>query len=52
LLVMAIIGGAIFPAAMGYVSDRSGSIATAMLVPALCFVVVLAFGLVNRRPAA
>jgi FHS family L-fucose permease-like MFS transporter len=52
LLVMAIIGGAIFPAAMGYVSDRSGSIATAMLVPALCFVVVLAFGLVNRPPAA
>lgn len=43
LLVMAIVGGAVVPAAMGLVSDRSGSIVHAMLVPALCFAVVLAF---------
>lgn len=49
LLVMAIIGGAIFPALMGFVSDRSGSIVNAMLVPALCFAMVFAFGAVNRR---
>ncbi|TPG54687.1 L-fucose:H+ symporter permease [Sphingomonas glacialis] len=48
LLVMAIIGGAVFPAAMGLVSDASGSIVPAMLVPAGCFLVVLLFGLSAR----
>lgn len=42
LLVMAIIGGAVITALMGYVSDSS-SIATAMLVPAGCFVAVFGF---------
>jgi FHS family L-fucose permease-like MFS transporter len=52
LLVMAIVGGAVFPAVMGLVSDASGSIVRAMLVPAGCFLVVLAFGLYHlRRPA-
>ncbi|MDV3456954.1 L-fucose:H+ symporter permease [Sphingomonas sp. HF-S4] len=45
LLVMAIIGGAVLTAAMGAVSDASGSILWAMLVPAGCFLVVLAFAL-------
>jgi FHS family L-fucose permease-like MFS transporter len=49
LLVMAIVGGAAMPAAMGFVSDRSGSILTAMLVPALCFAVVMGFALKVRR---
>ena len=40
LIVMAIIGGAVLTAAMGLVSDWSGTIKAAMLVPALCFVVV------------
>jgi MFS transporter, FHS family, L-fucose permease len=43
LLVMAIIGGAVLTALMGWISDASGSILTAMLVPALCFVAVLMF---------
>jgi FHS family L-fucose permease-like MFS transporter len=42
LLVMAIIGGAVVTALMGYVSDHS-SIALAMLVPAGCFVTIFAF---------
>lgn len=45
LLVMAIIGGAVLTAAMGYTSDASGSILWAMLVPAFCFLVVMAFAL-------
>jgi FHS family L-fucose permease-like MFS transporter len=49
LLVMAIIGGAVFPAVMGLVSDASGSIVRAMLVPALCFVVVVLFGVTARK---
>lgn len=48
LLVMAIIGGAVLTAAMGYVSDTSGSILWAMLVPATCFLVVMAFALRAR----
>jgi FHS family L-fucose permease-like MFS transporter len=49
LLVMAIVGGAAFPALMGFVSDTSGSIVFAMLVPAGCFVVVMLFGLAKAR---
>jgi len=49
VLVMAIIGGASFPALMGFVSDRSGSIGLAMLLPGICFIVVLTFGLVVSR---
>lgn len=51
LLVMAIIGGAVFPALMGLVSDASGTILDAMLVPAACFGVVLLFALTARRSA-
>jgi FHS family L-fucose permease-like MFS transporter len=40
LIVMAIIGGAVLTAAMGLVSDQTGTIKAAMLVPAVCFVVV------------
>jgi FHS family L-fucose permease-like MFS transporter len=51
LVVMAIIGGAVFTAAMGLVSDRTGEIRLAMLVPVLCFVVVAAFAASMRRAA-
>lgn len=50
-LVMSIIGGAILTALMGFISDQS-SIRVAMLVPAVCFVVVAAFGLRGRESAA
>ncbi|USI75062.1 L-fucose:H+ symporter permease [Sphingomonas morindae] len=42
-IVMAIIGGAVLTALMGLISDRSGAIRWAMLVPAFCFLVVAAF---------
>ena len=45
LLVMAIIGGAVFTALMGLVSDRTGSMVNAMAVPMICFLVVLGFAL-------
>jgi FHS family L-fucose permease-like MFS transporter len=48
LIVMAIIGGAVLTAAMGLISDLSGAIRMAMLVPAAAFVVVAAFAW-NRR---
>ncbi len=48
ILVMSIIGGAVLPVVMGRLSDLS-SIATAMLVPGACFIVVGAFALSGRH---
>ncbi|MEO6282468.1 MAG: L-fucose:H+ symporter permease [Dyadobacter sp.] len=47
LVIMAIVGGAIFPVIMGQVSDIS-SIQTAYIVPAVCFLVVLYFAVKNN----
>jgi FHS family L-fucose permease-like MFS transporter len=49
LLVMAIIGGAIFPAMMGRISDVS-SIQKAFVVPLLCYVFILYFGWWGHKP--
>ncbi len=49
LLVMSIIGGAVFPAVMGYISDVS-NIRYAFLVPFLCHVYVLYFAARGYRP--
>ncbi len=43
MLVMAIIGGAVLTALMGKLSDVTGHIRLAMLVPLACFAVVAAF---------
>ena len=51
LIVMAVIGGAAFPPFMGWLSHGIVSIQTAMLVPCLSFVVVLAFALTITRTA-
>jgi MFS transporter, FHS family, L-fucose permease len=50
LLVMSIIGGAVFPAIMGYISDVS-NIRYAFLVPFLCHIYVLYFATRGFRPA-
>jgi FHS family L-fucose permease-like MFS transporter len=49
LLVMSIIGGAIFPAIMGYISDRT-NIREAFIVPLLCHIYVLYFAARGYRP--
>ncbi len=49
LLVMAIIGGAVFPALMGYISDIS-SIQTAFVVPLFCYAYVLYFAAQGFKP--
>jgi FHS family L-fucose permease-like MFS transporter len=43
-LVMSIVGGAVIPLLMGMISDRTGSIQLAYIVPLLCFLVTLYFG--------
>jgi FHS family L-fucose permease-like MFS transporter len=49
LLVMAIIGGAAFPAFMGYVSDLT-SIRTAFCVPLLCYLYIWYFAAKGSAP--
>jgi FHS family L-fucose permease-like MFS transporter len=51
LLVMAIVGGAFFPAIMGRISDAA-SIQKAFLVPLLCYVYIFYFGVRGYKPAA
>ena len=51
LLVMSIIGGAFFPAVMGRISDAS-RIQRAFVVPLLCYLFILYFGLSGHKPVA
>ncbi|WNO52376.1 L-fucose:H+ symporter permease [Stakelama saccharophila] len=51
LIIMAIIGGAVFPPIMGLVSQWTGHIQPAMLMPAGCFAVVAVYAARVRRIA-
>jgi len=51
LLVMAILGGAFFPAIMGRISDAY-SIQTAFVVPLLCYAFILYFGMSGYKPSS
>lgn len=51
-LIMAILGGAVLTAIQGQVSDLSGSIKVAFVVPMICFVVIAAYGIWNTRLVA
>lgn len=43
LIVMSIVGGAVLPLGLGYISDISGSIQYGYVVPLLCFAVVFIY---------
>jgi FHS family L-fucose permease-like MFS transporter len=51
LIIMAIIGGAILPPVMGFLSDYTG-VQTGMLLPLICFVAVTLFGFSETRKLA
>jgi FHS family L-fucose permease-like MFS transporter len=51
LLNVAIVGGAVIPLLTGIAADTTGSLAVALLLPALCYAVIAAFGIYARRPA-
>ena len=51
IINVAIFGGAVVPLATGALADASGSLAAAMILPALCYGVILFYGLYARRPA-
>ncbi len=45
LIIMSIVGGALLPPVLGFISDKTNNIQNGYSVPLLCFVVVLLFGL-------
>lgn len=51
-IIMAIIGGAIFPPAMGWVATRTGTMQMAMLLPLGCFAVIAFYARHTRRSEA
>ncbi len=51
LVIMGIVGGAVFPVIMGRLSDAT-TIQTAYIVPALCFLIVFYFALKNGQVKA
>lgn len=51
-IVMSIVGGAVFPLFMGLISDWTGSMQKAYIVPLLCFAVVYYFGWRGHRVIA
>ncbi|MBW4329637.1 L-fucose:H+ symporter permease [Stakelama sp. CBK3Z-3] len=51
LIVMAIIGGAVFPPMMGFISQAIGALQPVMLVPALCLAVVAFYATRAHRAA-
>ncbi len=47
--IMAIVGGAVFPAIQGLVSDNTGSISTSYIVPLVCFLIILFYARIGRH---
>lgn len=52
IINVAIFGGAVVPLATGVLADVTGHLGLALLLPAACYAVILAFGIYARRPAA
>lgn len=52
LIVMSIIGGAFAPLLMGYISDQTGSMQVAYVVPLFCFLIVFWFAFTQASKTA
>ncbi len=52
IINVAIFGGAVVPLATGALADATGSLTTALILPALCYAVIVAFGFFAQRPVA
>jgi MFS transporter, FHS family, L-fucose permease len=50
LIIMSIVGGALLPPVLGYITDITKSIQYGYSVPLVCFIVVLFFGLKGYKP--
>ena len=52
VIATAIVGGAVVPLATGALADRTGSLPFALLLPALCYAAIAAYGVYAHRPLA
>jgi len=52
VIATAIVGGAIVPYLTGQLADTSGSLQFALVLPALCYLVIASYGVFARRPVA
>ena len=50
LIMTAVVGGAIVPPLIGAVADKSGSIQTALIIPAVCYLFIAYYGLWGSKP--
>jgi len=51
IINVAIFGGAVVPVATGFLADTTGSLALALILPAVCYAIITAFGIYARHPA-
>jgi len=51
IINIAIFGGAVVPLLTGFLADQSGSLHFALVLPAICYAIIAAFGIYARRPA-
>lgn len=49
LIIMSIVGGAVLPPVMAYITDITNDIQIGYIVPLICFVVVFLFGLTGHK---
>ncbi|NJC04271.1 FHS family L-fucose permease-like MFS transporter [Sphingomonas kaistensis] len=52
IINIAIFGGAVIPLLTGMLADASGSLGIALLLPAVCYAIIAAYGFYARRPAS
>ncbi|MFT3737834.1 MAG: L-fucose:H+ symporter permease [Breznakibacter sp.] len=51
MIIMAIIGGAVWPPFMGLISDKTGSMALAMIIPLISYIYIVYYSYVGSKPA-
>jgi len=52
LIMTAVVGGAVVPPLIGYVADKTGSIHTALIIPAFCYLFIAYYGVAGHKPAS
>lgn len=51
MIIMAIIGGAVWTPIMGYISDKTGSMALAITIPAISYLFIIYYSFVGSNPS-
>ena len=49
LIIMSIVGGALLPPVLGYIADITHNIQFGYIIPLLCFIVILYFGMTGHK---